>query len=95
MAKSAPSDGRILVAWSVEYLHTLQSRKKWQKNRANLYIGQIVLIVDENAPRDQWKIGRIETIVPEGDRVRKVTVKTASGKSYERHITKLVALEME
>ena len=52
-------------------------------------------MVDENAPRDQWKLGRIETIAPEGDRVRKVSVKTASGKSYERHITKLVALEME
>ena len=39
--------------------------------------------------------GKLETITPEGDRVQKVSVKTASGKSYERHITKLVALEME
>ena len=81
--------------WSSEYLHTLQTRKKWQKTQHNLYIGQIVLIVDENLPRDQWKIGRVEAIGPTEERVRNAQVKTVSGKVLERHVTKLVALELE
>ena len=81
--------------WSSEYLKTLQRRPKWQKNQSNLYIGQIVLMIEPNTPRDQWKLARVESVHPEANNVRTANVRTISGKIYERHVTKLVALELE
>ena len=81
--------------WTGEYLHTLQSRTKWQKTQPNLYVGQIVLITDENLPRDQWRWGRIEWVGAQNGTVRKAGVKLTSGKILERHVTKLVGLELE
>ena len=81
--------------WSVEYLKTLQKRQKWQKRQENLYVGQLVLMIDDQAPRDQWRLARVDEIKTDGSCVRTVVVKTAAGKSYTRHVTKLVALELE
>ena len=81
--------------WSSEYLKTLQQRSKWQKSQSNLYIGQIVLMIEPNTPRDQWKLARVESVHPEASHVRTANVRTVAGKIYERHVTKLVALELE
>ena len=79
--------------WSKEYLHTLQQRQKWQKPRPDLYVGQIVLMKNDTAPRDQWQLARVEETGPSP--VRRVTVKTVAGKTFDRHVTQLVALELE
>ena len=79
--------------WSAEYLHTLQQRHRWQKIRPELYVGQIVLMIDDLTPRDQWRLARVESTGPSP--VRRVTIKTAAGKTFDRHVTKLVALELE
>ena len=78
-----------------EYLHTLQQRHKWQKSKPNPYVGEIVLLTDEIVPRDQWKIGRIESIEQGDGPKRKAVVKTTNGKTYERHVTKLISLELD
>ena len=81
--------------WSKEYLHTLQKRAKWFNSKPNLYVGQIVLLTDNQTPRDQWKLARIESLKGDPAHVRTVIVATASGKKFERHCTKLVPLELE
>ena len=60
-----------------------------------LYVGQLVLLVDELAPRDQWRVGRVEALGDDGCKSRKAMVKLANGKVFERHVTKLIALEMD
>ena len=81
--------------WAVEYLHTLQKRYKWQSERKNLYVGQIVLLYDELTKRDRWPLGRVIAVKTDGNTVRDVTVQTANGKQYLRHVTKVIPLELE
>ncbi|CAG2191402.1 unnamed protein product [Mytilus edulis] len=61
--------------WRKEYLSNLQSRKKWTAPRRNLQVGDIVMIKDEQAARNQWHLGKINTAhVDEDGLVRKVRV---------------------
>ncbi|XP_074655765.1 uncharacterized protein LOC141909274 [Tubulanus polymorphus] len=62
--------------WVSEYLPTLQERSKWVKNRRNVMVEDIVLVVD-SCVRNSWKLGRV--IGRREDKngyVRSVTVKT-------------------
>ena len=93
--KSRALTDEFWARWSAEYLKTLQCHSKWQKHQTNLYIGQIVLMVEPNIPRDQWRLARVESVHPEITNVRKAQVRSVSGKVFERHVTKLVALELE
>ena len=40
--------------WRSEYLHLLQRRQKWLTPQRNLCVGDLVLLVDENAHRNIW-----------------------------------------
>lgn len=63
--------------WEVEYLTTLQERKKWRREKENVQVGQLVILKDENLPPAQWKMGRIiETLPGKDGLVRNVMVKT-------------------
>lgn len=44
--------------WSTEYLHRLQQRPKWLAQRANLIVGDLVLIKEDVAPT-QWPRGKV------------------------------------
>ncbi|XP_072027825.1 uncharacterized protein [Amphiura filiformis] len=82
--------------WVAEYLPMLQTRQKWLKPKKNLQVDDIVLVVDNSAPRNSWPMGRIEKIhVGNKGLVRSVTVKTQST-TLDRPINKLcLLLEME
>lgn len=45
--------------WTKEYLPRLQERQKWTAIKRNFVVGDIVLIVDETAPRNSWVMGRV------------------------------------
>ena len=45
--------------WTKEYLPQLQTRQKWNHPSRNFIPGDVVLIVDESAPRGSWLMGRI------------------------------------
>ncbi len=61
--------------WKREYLKTLQLRHKWQGKRPNLQEGDIVLLKDNHAKRNQWPTGLItKTFAGEDGLVRKVQV---------------------
>ena len=48
--------------WRKEFLQTLQSRPKWVAPKRNLEIENIIIVRDENIPRNQWSLGRIESV---------------------------------
>lgn len=82
----------IWKAWSQDYLHEFQQRRKWATERANVKIGDLVLIRNENTPPTFWKTGRIIEVFPGADgRVRNVRLKTATGE-LERPVQKLCLL---
>ncbi|KAJ8037714.1 hypothetical protein HOLleu_18605 [Holothuria leucospilota] len=78
--------------WLREYLPQLQQRQKWLKPMRDFAIGDIVLVMDDNAPRNSWSMGRISSVMPDTNgEVRRVKVKIAS-RELERPIAKLCLL---
>ncbi|GFY25750.1 integrase catalytic domain-containing protein [Trichonephila clavipes] len=66
--------------WSRDYLHHLQNRPKWITPRADLKIGDLVVIHDPQAPPLQWKLGRINCTHPgPALRIRVVSIRTQDG----------------
>jgi hypothetical protein len=91
--------------WKKEVLALWQIRQKWQKPYPNLQVGDIVLVVDEQLPRCQWRLGRIVQVYPSHDSlVRKVKlilgdpglskrgIRTKNPTYLERPIQKLILL---
>eukprot|EP00057_Strongylocentrotus_purpuratus_P028999 XP_011683473.1 PREDICTED: uncharacterized protein LOC100891682 [Strongylocentrotus purpuratus] len=63
--------------WIREYLPQLQEREKWVASRRNVQVGDVVLVVNNNAPRNLWQLGRVLKTMPDkGGFVRSVEVKT-------------------
>ena len=93
------------VKWKIGYLHTLQARQKWVSSSRKIREDDVVLVKDENLPRNQWQLARVVRTYPSDDGlVRKVKILLAdssiddSGRRskspvmLERHIQKLVLL---
>ena len=79
--------------WTKLYLPELQLRSKWYEPQPSLKEGDIVLIMDENTPRNTWPMGKVlETKKGRDDLVRSVKLKTKST-VLTRPIHKLVYLE--
>ena len=79
--------------WIKEYLPLLQERQKWLMPQRNLAVGDLILVVDDNASRGRWSKGIVEKVFP--DRfgiVRQVIVRTATARLH-RDVRKLVLLE--
>uniref|UniRef100_A0A336M9E8 CSON012451 protein n=1 Tax=Culicoides sonorensis TaxID=179676 RepID=A0A336M9E8_CULSO len=70
---------RFWKRWIREYLPELNRRTKWCKPSEPLKIGDIVIIVDENNPRNSWPKGKIVSVKTAADgQVRSCTVKTVT-----------------
>ncbi|XP_037399818.1 uncharacterized protein LOC108416929 [Pygocentrus nattereri] len=82
--------------WRREYLGTLQSRRKWQADRPNLQVGDLVLLKDQQVNRNEWPIGLIHNTFPDKDgKVRKVEIKifkNGAAKTYQRPVSETVLL---
>ena len=79
--------------WVREYLPNLQRRSKWPSSKRNLQSGDLVLVADDNVPRNRWPLARVTDIFKGKDgKVRSVNVKTGNG-ILHRPITKLCILE--
>ena len=81
--------------WSKEYLITLHSRQKWRKSVPNLRVDQVVLLMEQTSPRDQWRMGVVESVRGDVNHVRSATVRLANGKRMERPSARLVGLEID
>lgn len=79
--------------WRTEYLQTLQQRRKWQTQRRNFAVGDIVIIKDDAHQRNEWRLARITDVRSNDDgQVRSVFVQTSTRNAYERPVSKIVLL---
>lgn len=78
--------------WTNEYLPLMQERSKWLKPQRNFTKDDLVLIMDDTAPRNSWLLGRIiETLPGSKGLVRSVRVRTKTN-ILERPVSKLCLL---
>ncbi|XP_038142217.1 uncharacterized protein LOC119784309 [Cyprinodon tularosa] len=84
------------IRWRKEYLLNLQPRQKWNAHRRDLKINDIVLLQEDAAPRNEWKLAKVTDVYPgTDDKVRKVRL-LVSEKTYDKHgkhVTKTLSLE--
>ena len=65
--------------WRREYVSEIAKRSKWHMPRRNLHQDDIVLIVDEGSPRNEWNMGRVLNPIQSKDGlVRKATILVGS-----------------
>ena len=72
--------------WHTEYLQSLQevSSKSGSKS-SNIEVGEVVVIKDENSPRQMWKLGHIAELIKSDDgpiRSEIVRTNTKEGKMH-------------
>lgn len=48
--------------WLHEYVPNQIERRKWLRERRNLAVGDLVLVVTANSPRGYWPIGRVVNV---------------------------------
>lgn len=83
--------------WRQHYLQGLQFRKKWQKVKRNVSPGDLVLLRNKNAKRNEWPMGKVLDVKRSPDNlVRSLTVSTVDSSgarhSYERSICDVIVL---
>jgi hypothetical protein len=80
--------------WVKEYLPEITRRSKWYRNVKPVQVGDVGVLVDENAPRNTWKKVLITEVHPGKDGVvRAVTVKTSAGE-LKRPVHKIAILDI-
>jgi hypothetical protein len=78
--------------WLREYIPTIANRSKWYDETKPLERGQLVLIIDNNLKRGEWKKGVVVDLnLSKDGRIRSATVKTGSG-TYVRPVVKLAVV---
>lgn len=78
--------------WTKEYLPMMQERHKWNRKKRNFTTGDVVLIVDNQAPRNSWPMGRIIKTMPDSKGfIRRVLLKTKTNE-LERPVDKICLL---
>lgn len=81
--------------WRDEYLNTLINRPKWNRERPNFSVGDLVIIKEDQLPPSHWKLGRVISVSFGVDNlVRSATIKTSTG-VVRRPIVELALLEKE
>ena len=72
------------LRWHKDFLCTRQERPKWNKPRRNMCVGDVVLIKDDNAPRNCWRKARVDDVYTDEDGlVRKVRIIVADSSLNE------------
>lgn len=89
--------GLFWSRWQKEYcMFQHNSRQKWNAVRRDSRVGDVVMIHDEDQPRNQWPLGRVVKTYPSKDgRVRKVQLLVTKGdrrRLLDRPVHKLVLL---
>ena len=82
--------------WSREYVRSLRKQhlQKGQKQSSHPKIGEVVIVLDRNLPRNRWKLGVVTRLMTERDNVtRGAIVKTGKG-TIQRAIQQLYPLEL-
>ncbi|XP_064642931.1 uncharacterized protein LOC135497128 [Lineus longissimus] len=64
--------------WRRDYLNNLQPRQKWNRKERDFVIGDVVIVKDDDLPRNQWKLAGINKVFVDEDQVVR-TVRLAVG----------------
>ena len=76
--------------WSREYLHTLQTRTKWQQVKPNLKTGDVIIYKPKDIFACRWPLARVTDTFPgEDGLVRTVLIQPVTGEAKKRPVTKL------
>lgn len=82
--------------WRKEYLANLSLRQQWHRPRRNVHVGDVVILKEDNVPRNEWRLARVvETSADDDGLVRKVKLQMGQrklGKKGER-LTQISLLE--
>ncbi|XP_062704114.1 uncharacterized protein LOC134286510 [Aedes albopictus] len=65
--------------WVRDYLSDITRRTKWHEKAKPLQVGDVVVIVDQEHPRNCWPKGRVIGVTSSGGQTRKATVQTVGG----------------
>lgn len=61
--------------WRKEYLANIATRQRWHVKRRNIHVDDVVLIKENDLPRNEWRLGRVvETTIDKDGLVRRVKV---------------------
>ena len=74
-------------------LRIITTRKKWNIPSPNFVVGDLVLIADENIPRNNWLLARITEIHRSKDNVIRVVKQKTKFGTYTRPAANLCLLE--
>ena len=81
--------------WLREWLPGLSLRKKWRRQRRDVQVGEVGLVISPDTPRGKWSLGRVTEVYPGDDGcVRVVNVQVGQG-TLIRPVTKLCPLKGE
>ncbi|XP_058798334.1 uncharacterized protein LOC131668296 [Phymastichus coffea] len=81
--------------WYKEYLHELQTRRKWLTSATALSVGSVVVSMEDNSACSRWPLGVVLEVHPGSDGIARVaTIKTSTG-VFKRNITRLCVLPLE
>lgn len=79
-------------SWMRDVFPLLVPRRKWNCERRNVRVDDVVLLSDQNAIRGKWTLGKVIQVYPGTDgKVRTVKVKTKDTE-YNRPISKIVVI---
>ncbi|XP_068723639.1 uncharacterized protein [Montipora capricornis] len=90
-------------SWSREYvteLRNLHRQKSRPEKSISISVGDVVTLFEDNLPRSQWRLGRVEQLIPSSDdncraAVVRVITKTGRPGTVKRPIQKLFPLEVQ
>lgn len=78
--------------WQRDVFPALVPRRKWNADRRNVCVDDIVVVENSNAVRGNWTIGKIVGVFPGKDgKIRNVRVKTSTGE-YERPVRRIAVI---
>ena len=84
---------RFWQRWLKEWIPSLNSHKKWNSEKDDFKVGDVVLVLSTDTPRGHWPLGRItKTIIGSDKRARVVNVRVGQNE-LTRSVHKLVPLE--
>ena len=73
----------------------LVPRRKWNADRRNVRVNDVVVVENPNVVRGNWTIGKVMEVFPGKDsKVRNVRVKTSCGE-YERPVNRIAVIYPE
>ncbi|XP_062539042.1 uncharacterized protein LOC134207338 [Armigeres subalbatus] len=83
------------IRWRKEYLTELNIQRKKSSSPVEIFVGQLVLVREDNKSSATWPLARILSIHPGEDQItRVVTLKTATG-TYTRAVSKICPLPFD